>query len=139
VTPYESGAPVIALRQDSIEPVGTPGLWNVGWRVENIGAHPIQLLTVRLPHGQFKSEEHCFEPGTELRSGERTWFHVTIRCREPEGLVTENAFLIFHVLWFGETWRIFVRLRVVVNSKGEPQTAIESITTQKAGFSGIAS
>ena len=139
MTANESGAPVIALQQDSIEPVGAPGLWNIGWRVENHGAHPIQLLTVRLPHGQFKSEEHRFEPNTELASGERTWFHVTVRCHEPEGMVTENAFLILHVLWFGETWRIFVRIRVVVNSKGEPETAVELITTQKVGFSGIAS
>jgi hypothetical protein len=139
VTANDSGVPVIALQQDSIEPVGVPGLWNVEWRVENNGTHPIQLLSVRLPHGQFKSDEHRFEPGTELGSGERTWFRLMVRCHEPEGIVTENAFVIFHVLWLGETWRIFVRLRVVVNSKGEPKTAVELITTQKVGFSGLAS
>jgi hypothetical protein len=138
VTANESGAPAITVQQDSIEPAGALGLWNIGWCVENDGADPIQLLTVRLPHGQFKSEEHRFEPNTELASGERTWFHVTVRCLEPEGVVTENAFLIFDVLWLRETWRIFVRIRVVVNSKREPQTAVELITTQKVGFSGLA-
>jgi hypothetical protein len=139
VTANESGAPAITLQEDSVEPAGALGLWKFGWRVENTGADSIQLLTIRLPHGQFKSEEHRFEPDTELASGERIWFQVTIHCLEPEGVVTENAFLIFDVLWRQETWRIFVRVRVVVNSKGEPETAVELITTQKVGFSGVAS
>lgn len=139
VTGNDSGAPVIALRQNSIEPIGAPGLWNIGWCVENEAAHPIQLLAVRLPHGQFRSGEHRFKPNTELGPGEKTWFHVTVRCHEPEGRVTENAFLLFDVLWFGATWRIFVRIRVDVNSKEEPDTTVELITTQKVGFSGIAS
>jgi hypothetical protein len=139
VTAKEKGPPLIALQQESIEPGEGTGLWNVQWRVENVGADPFELLTVRLPHGQFKSGEHRFEPATELRSGEQTRFHLTVRCDEPEGLVTENAFLIFHVVWFGETWRIFFRIRVVAGPKGEPETGVELITTQKVGFSGIAS
>ncbi|HEU4344008.1 MAG TPA: hypothetical protein VFU31_20830, partial [Candidatus Binatia bacterium] len=139
VTANENAAPLIALQQESIEPGEGTGLWNAEWRLENVGADPFELLTVRLPHGQFKSDEYRFEPATELRSGEQIRFHVTVRCHEPEGLVTENAFLIFHVIRSGESWRIFVRIRVVAGLKGKPGTEVELITTQKAGFSGMTS
>jgi hypothetical protein len=49
--------------------------------------------------------------------------------------VTENAFIIFQVIWSGEACRIFVRIRVLVNGRGEPETRVELITTQKVGFS----
>ena len=64
-------------------------------------------------------------------------FHNLVQCHEPAGLVTENAFVIFHCQWRGEAWRIFVRIRVTVTADGAPETATELITTQKVGFSGI--
>lgn len=90
---------------------------------------------MRLPHGQFKSDEYRFKPPLKLASGARGQFDTQVRCVEPVGLVTENAFAIFSVIWAEEAWRIFVRLRVVVKSDGKPATATEWTTTQKVGFS----
>ena len=75
----------------------------------------------------------------DLNGGEEVQFRTLVRCDEPSGLVTENAFVIFYVIWRGEPCRIFVRLRVVVNSDGQPETATELTTTQKVGFSGVSS
>jgi len=88
-----------------------------------------------LPHGQFKSAEQRFDPPLEISEGGQVAFRALMHCDQPPGLVTENAFIIFQAVWCKEPWRIFVRIRVVVKEGGEPQTAVELITTQKIGFS----
>jgi hypothetical protein len=110
----------------------------VTWEVRNTGAKPLRLASVRLPHGQFKAAEKQFAPLLELRPGSAGRFHTVVYCNEEEGRVTENAFLIFDAIWLGEQWRIFVRVCVVVNEHGKPASAVERITTQKVGFSGVA-
>jgi len=132
-------SPQIALTQVSTRRNGVLECWSIGWKIENQGVDSLNISATRLPHGQFKSEEYRFEPALDLAPGKTTEFTVSVRCNEPAGLVTENAFVIFHVIWLGEPWRIFVRIRVVVTDDGKPQTETESITTQKVGFSGVAS
>jgi hypothetical protein len=90
---------------------------------------------VRLPHGQFKSGEQPFEPAIELEQDEEREFQTLVRCDEAPGPVTENAFVIFYVMWLEEPWRIFVRIRVIVDPEGKPHATTELVTTQKAGFS----
>ena len=128
-------APVIAIEQSSTTWRSGMQRWKIGWRIANKGAETLQLLSVRLPHGQFKSEEQRFEPALVLNAGAEIEFHTVVRCHEPAGLVTENAFVIFDAISSEEAWRIFVRLRVVIDAVGEPRTAVELITTQKVGFS----
>ena len=130
--------PEISLAQLFTESGGVEGEWRIGWRVQNKGAAPLKINSLRLPHGQFKSEERVFQPTLDLDRGQGAQFETLVRCHEPPGLVTENAFVIFHVDWLGEPWRIFVRVRVTVNSNGEPGATIELITTQQVGFSGLA-
>jgi len=131
--------PHIVLTQVSAERDGATEYWKIRWMIENQGTDSLEVLSVRLPHGQFKSDEYRFEPALALAPGKKTEFTVSVRFNEPAGLVTENAFVIFHALWLDEPWRIFVRIRVVVTDEGRPQTETESITTQKVGFSGVAS
>lgn len=128
--------PRIDLRQTAAEPVGN-GEWNMTFSIENRSAEVLQLAAARLPHGQFRSEEQRFEPPFDLAPGQTVPFLARVHCDEPAGLVTENAFVIYSVLWKGSRWRIFVRIRVVIDADGTPQTNTESITTQKVGFSGI--
>lgn len=131
--------PQIQVHQISAERGKSPEYWSIGWRVHNAGVSTIQLLGVRLPHGQFKSAELRFEPAIDLPSGMAGNFTIAVRCHEPQGLVTENAFLIFQSVWLADAWRIFVRIRVIVDAKGVPETRIESITTQRVGFSRVQS
>jgi hypothetical protein len=129
--------PNVSLRQLSVARDGAMDMWNVHWQVDNLGAEALEIISARLPHGQFKSDEQHFTPALQLAAGASRQFHCLVHCDEPAGLVTENAFVIFHCRWRGEAWRIFVRIRVDVNGDGAPETATELITTQKVGFSGI--
>jgi hypothetical protein len=90
---------------------------------------------VRLPHGQFKSAEIRFEPAIDLKPNQETAFQTLVRCDEPPGDVTDNAFVILYVVWVNEPWRVFARIRVVVSFDGKLQATTVLITTQKAGFS----
>ncbi|MBI1995935.1 MAG: hypothetical protein HYU31_10740 [Deltaproteobacteria bacterium] len=135
--PAQSAAPPIALNQVSVEPEQAAGNWKILWRIANLNSQPLELRAVRLPHGQFKSAEQRFQPAIHLSPKESAEFEISVCCDEPEGLVTENAFLIFQVTRLGEQWRIFARVRVTVNSTGTPVAATELITTQKVGFSGV--
>jgi hypothetical protein len=129
--------PQIVLTQVSAQRDRVSEGWTIGWLLENKSVNPLHILAVRLPHGQFKSDERRFDPAIDLSSGERRQFQTFVRCDEPAGLVTENAFVILSVERLGEQWRIFVRLRVMVTVDGRPETATELITTQRVGFSGV--
>ena len=135
---HSPAEPKIVLRQLSAARHGA-GRWNIRWEVENLGTDDLQIDFVRVPHGQFKAEERQFVQALELAGGASEQFQSLVRCDEPPSLVSENAFVIFHCQWRGEAWRIFVRIRVTVNARSEPETTTELITTQKVGFSGISS
>lgn len=106
----------------------------MAWLVKNKGPGLLRIQAVRLPHGQFKSEANRFDPALDLEPNEERQFQTLVRCDEPPGDVTENAFVIFYVLWLNEAWRVFVRLSVVVSSDGKPRATTESVTSQKVGF-----
>jgi hypothetical protein len=113
------------------------GYWNIVWLVQNTGAKSVKLNSVRLPHGQFKAAEKQFDPPLELAAGSAAQFETLVYCAAPEGLVIENAFLIFNATWDAQPWRIFARIRVAVNAWGKPESTTELVTTQKVGFSGV--
>jgi hypothetical protein len=133
----EEQGPSIALRQMFVERNGEMECWNIAWRIENRAREPVKIVSARLPHGQFKSEEIRFEPPLDLSPGASEQFQISVRCHEPSGLVTDNAFVIFHAIWLSEPWRIFARVRVAVDADDKPAATTQSVTTQKVGFSGI--
>jgi hypothetical protein len=132
-------APEIVLRQLAAARDGATQRWSIAWDIANKGKDSIEIFGVRLPHGQFKSDEHRFDPPLKLAPGANRQFHVGVSCDEPAGLVTENAFVIFAARWSGKARRIFVRIRVIVNAAGKPESETQLITTQQVGFSDVAS
>ena len=112
------------------------GRWICTWRIRNLGQEPLQLLAAGLPHSRFRSEEQELSPPPTLFPGEATRLALVVACSEPPGTLVENAFLILQVLWREQPWRIFARLRVVVDQHGVPENSTEVITTQPVGFSG---
>ena len=131
----EGTAPAISLRQRSARRESATNRWRIAWTVENHGEAPLELSSARLPHGQFKSDQQSFVPTLRLACGTAEDFETSVRCEEPPGPVTENAFMIFEANWHGAPWRIFVRIRVDVLHDGDPNTAVQSITSQRVGFS----
>jgi hypothetical protein len=114
-----------------------PGQWSCSWRIQNLTDRSMNLLSVRLPHGQFRSQEREFNPSLEVLPGASSGIETSVLCDEEPGAVIENAFLILLCEWQEERWRIFVRVRVTINQEGEPAPVTELITTQRVGFSGL--
>ena len=109
--------------------------WLVAWQVRNIGQEPFEILAGRLPHSQFRAEEKQLSPKRFLLSGESTQLELEVSCDGAAGTVVENAFLILSVRWAGQPWRVFARMRVLLDDKSGPQTTTELVTTQRIGFS----
>ena len=128
--------PKISLRQISVRSGAEKSSWSIAWRVENLSRHSLRLDAARFPHGQFKAGEQSFEPPLIIAEKENAQFESTIACAASVGEVIENAFVIFSALWRDRAWRIFVRLRVVMDGHAEPNAVTELITTQQVGFSG---
>lgn len=127
--------PQVNIEQVAQHPELAPSRWRVAWRIQNLGEQPLQLLTVRLPHSRFRSEERELAPALELFPEEDARLECSVACSELPGTVVENAFLIVRVLWREEPWRVFVRMRVVFDDQGGPQTVTEVVTVQRVGFS----
>ena len=128
--------PIIAVEKLAT-PSGTGGRWSFKWRVQNKTTTAIRLLSVRVPHGKFRADKLVFAPALEIPAKENRDFQLSISCNEAPDSVIENAFLIFAVDWRNQQWRFFIRLQVEINRSGVPETSIESITIQRAGFSGL--
>lgn len=131
----EAIPPAIALTQRRAWREKPRDLWRIAWTVKNRGGQLLELSSVRLPHGQFKADEQKFAPPLTLEGRAAANFETLVRCDEPSGLVTENAFVIFEARWLGAPWRIFVRVRVEMSDGEIPNATVQLITTQEVGFS----
>ena len=127
--------PSIGLRQRAARRGTATGLWLISWCVENLATDDLAIISVKLPHGQFRARLHNFVPPVHLAAGATAEFEAEVRCDEKPGLITENAFVIFESLWRKERWRVFGRVRVDVDTEGVPGAMTQSITTQQVGFS----
>ena len=130
---------LVELKQIQATRNSVAGQWRVVWELKNLAQESLLVTSVRFPHQQFKAEEQIFQPPIRLTEGRKVLFEQVIHCEGPTGLVTENAFAIFYVTWRGASWRIFVRLKVIVDVNGDPRATTELITVQQAGFSGVES
>ena len=130
-------APEIALRQIGAHRAGRAGWWHIRWELENETSRVVELIAARLPHGRFKAPEMRFEPALELAPARPRELEMEVFCGEMSGAVIENAFVILELHYLGQSWRIFARLRVVLDWQAMPQATSEAITAQKIGFSGV--
>ena len=124
-------APAVELEQLSVAPLGE-GMWRVSWRLTNAGPDALDVASVWLPHGRFRSDEESLVPPLFLAPGAALELATRVRFIEEPATVVENGFLI---LTCGE-WQIYARLRLTAGRQGEPQAAVERITTQRAGTLG---
>jgi hypothetical protein len=131
----ENEGPKIEVEQAECGTSKDPGRWLFKWRVRNVTETPMSLLSVRVPHGKFKAEERKFWPALKVAAQDHFILDLAVACEEPPNTIVDNAFLILLVSWQENQWRFFVRLRIMVNEQGQPQTTTESITVQQVGFS----
>ncbi len=127
--------PQMHVEQASRNRGAEPNCWLVAGRVRNLGQRPLQILSGRLPHSQFRSEERELSPIPKLLPNESAQLVFSVACSELPGTIVENAFIILRVLWLEEQWWAFVRLRVTFDELSGPLSITEVITTHKIGFS----
>jgi hypothetical protein len=112
------------------------GGWLTEWLVENLGRHPVQLLTARLPHPRFRSDEVNLSQTPRILPGEKVRIYVPAQCDASGGSVAENAFLILRFLCDQKLWRVFAKMYVVFSTEAAPQVHMEEVKTEPAGYSG---
>ncbi|HLG69522.1 MAG TPA: hypothetical protein VK009_03755 [Chloroflexota bacterium] len=110
-----------------------PGLSRVMWRIGNRGSEPVELASIWLPHGQFRSEERGLS--VALAAGESCELATSVRFVAEPGEVVENGFVILTVRSADETWQVFARLRITAEPDRQPQAEVERITVQREGSS----
>jgi hypothetical protein len=137
VATVSDAGPRVAVEELHRSKEAEHGRWLFAWRIQNLTEEPITFVAARCPHGQFRSEERFFDPPLHAAAGRNATIEMPVLCDEPAGTLVENGFLILTTEWREDKWRIFVRLRVMVDQEGTPGTGAELITTQRVGFSGI--
>jgi hypothetical protein len=111
------------------------GQWLAAWRLHNLERDPVGLLSTWLPHDKFANPHQGIDPPVQLAPGGSTMLELPVACHELPGSVVENAYIILRILWRGQPWRVFVRLRVTVDDASIPQHICESVTVHPVGFS----
>lgn len=121
----------------SIAPVGAAKRegegWRTTWRVANTEPKAVRIVAAIAPHSQFRGETSL---DREIRGKGSTEFSLVVRTKGAVGTEVENAFVIVHVQRGDERWRFLARLRVPLGDAGKPQPRIETVTSQRVGFSG---
>ena len=121
----------------SIAPVGVAKRegegWRTTWRIANSEPEAVRIVAAIAPHSQFRGETSL---DRELRAKGSTEFSLVVRTAGAVGSEVENAFVIVQVQRGDERWRFLARLRVPLGDAGKPQPRIETVTSQRVGFSG---
>ena len=107
--------------------------WRTTWRITNTEPDPVQIVAAIAPHSQFRGEASL---DREIRGKGSSDFSLVVRTAGAAGSEIENAFVILHVQRGDERWRVLARLRVPLGDEGKPQPRIETVTSQRVGFSG---
>jgi hypothetical protein len=126
--------PRVEVELDAATKGAQPNHWAMAWNICNAASVPLQIVSARLPHGRFRSDETTFEPPLDILPGQSRRIEIEARCGEAPGAEIENAFIIMRVVYDRAPWLILARLRVGVDSRGMPGTITESITAQPVGF-----
>lgn len=71
-----------------------------------------------------------------VAGGDAATFRLALHVDGAPGSEIENAFIILLIQKGDEQWRVLARLRVRLDTAGRPHPHIETVTTQRVGFSG---
>ncbi len=107
--------------------------WRTTWRIANMEPDAVRVVAAIAPHPKFRDEASL---DREIRGSGDTQFSLVVRTVGAPGSEIENAFVIVQVQRGDERWRLLARLRVPLGDGGKPQPRIETVTSQRVGFSG---
>lgn len=107
--------------------------WRTTWRIGNSEPDAVRVVAAIAPHSQFRGETSL---DREIRGNGSTQFSLVVQTVGAAGSEIENAFVIVQVQRGDERWRFLARLRVPLGDAGKPQPRVETVTSQRVGFSG---
>lgn len=107
--------------------------WRTTWRIANMEPDAVRVVAALAPHPQFCGETTL---DREIRGSGDTQFSLVVRTVGAPRSEIENAFVIVQIQRGDERWRLLARLRVPLGDDGKPQPRIETVTSQRVGFSG---
>ena len=121
----------------SIRPVGAAkrdgDRWRVNWAIANDEPLGIRVALINAPHSQFRSDQTRVD--VLLREGASTVVPLRVHVGGEPGSEIENAFVILTIDHATRQWRLMVRVRVIIGHTGAPLLRVETITSQRVGFS----
>ena len=121
----------------SIAPIGVAKRegegWRTTWSITNSEADAVRIVAAIAPHPQFRGETAL---DREIRGKASTQFSLVVQTVGDAGSEVDNAFVVVQVERGEVRWRFLARLRVPLGDAGKPQPRIETITSQRVGFSG---
>jgi hypothetical protein len=122
---------VLRLEPRGVSPVNST--WRIRWRVTNGGGEHIRLVTMRAPHGRFRSDPLDLD----VVVAHTVTVEHTVRVEAAPGEDVENAFVIFVAVQGKETWRVLFRVRVHMDADGMPAPLVEAVSAHRVGFSEV--
>jgi hypothetical protein len=107
--------------------------WRVNWAIANHEPLGVRVALINAPHSQFRSDPTRLD--VLLHEGASTIVPLRVRVAGAPGSDIENAFVILTIDHAARQWRFLVRVRVTIASTAAPVLRVETITTQRVGFS----
>jgi hypothetical protein len=121
----------------SIAPIGVAKRegdgWRTTWSITNSEADAVRVVAAIAPHPKFRGETPL---DREIRAKASTQFSLVVQTPGEAGSEVDNAFVVVQVERGEDRWRFLARLRVPLGDAGKPEPRIETITSQRVGFSG---
>src|SRR5260370_39880747 len=120
--------PAVSVVVSDVKGVGD-GRWQVTWSITNDGTESLVLEAAWIPHGRFRGEGRM-PLSTRINPGGSAQLKFSVGAAEAPATVVDNAFLILRVMYGGQPWRIFTRMRIEFDTQAVPTPVIELITLQ---------
>jgi hypothetical protein len=105
--------------------------WLVTWRITNLGADRLRLVSAIQPHSRFRTDETPLVG--DVPAAATSEITLPVRFVEPPGTVVENPFLIVRVEARGAEWNVLARVRVTSGAGGAPTASPNVVVTVNRG------
>jgi hypothetical protein len=121
----------------TIRPVGAAErdgpLWRIAWAIGTAEPLGVRVALINAPHSRFRADPTPVD--APVREGAEAIVPLRVKVGGGPESEIENAFVILTIDHAACQWRFLVRVRVTIASTGAPLLRVETITSQRVGFS----
>ena len=135
----QSASPRLDIEVTACQGAGVPDQWRVSWRIQNLEPQPLEVVAAWLPHDKFHCGRCELNPALTVSANKSEDLELLVFCLEPPSTGVENAYLILQLVWKSQSWRVFARHLVTVDSDGAPNPLCQVITVHPARITRVES